>query len=379
MSDDPVQRLAALVAQCSTAGAQRTVLLLRAARLPPGLSRPHHIRLAEAALSPLFTASRAEMLRLPGPAIAVFWRGDAESALLEAAARLEHLLEDGPAGTPALTDLLTLFELPQDGALLLDQVRAEQPALPPPDPAQPALDAATLVALEAVLAQADLTRFVRRRPVWRIGRHEPALAWEKRTLSIAELADAVAPGRDLKADPWLFRRLTRTLDRRMLALLNSPGELVAAQPFSLDLNVASILGVEFLRFDAALHPALRGRLLIELTPADIIADPGAFAFARGFVRTRGYRLLLRVPDPALLPVLRINALEVDYLQLAWSDALAPLPCPAPGPDRLVLTGANGPAAMRWARRNGIRLVSGSDAERGADPGAEPLGERGAAA
>ena len=57
---------------------------------------------------------------------------------------------------------------------------------------------------------------------------------------------------DVQKDPWLFRRLTRTLDRRMLSLLASPGRIdVAYGPFALDLNVASLLSPEFLRFDAS--------------------------------------------------------------------------------------------------------------------------------
>ena len=53
----------------------------------------------------------------------------------------------------------------------------------------------------------------------------------------------------MRADPWLFRRLTRTFDRRMLALLASPEELRLAGPLGIDLNVASVLSPAFLRFD----------------------------------------------------------------------------------------------------------------------------------
>ena len=44
--------------------------------------------------------------------------------------------------------------------------------------------------------------------------------------------------------------LTRTLDRRMLALLAEPQELRQAPPFGIALNVAALLGADFLRFDA---------------------------------------------------------------------------------------------------------------------------------
>ena len=79
--------------------------------------------------------------------------------------------------------------------------------------------------------QADLARFARRKTIWRLGPGPPAAAWEHRTLSLAELGAELMPGCDLAGDPWLLRRLKRTLDRRVLALLASPGELASAGPF----------------------------------------------------------------------------------------------------------------------------------------------------
>lgn len=79
----PLERLVSLVRDCQRSGVTRQVLLVRADRLPPELSRPHHLRLAEDALLPLLGASRAMLFQLPGPQFAVTWRGEAEQALLE--------------------------------------------------------------------------------------------------------------------------------------------------------------------------------------------------------------------------------------------------------------------------------------------------------
>ena len=83
MKQDGFDRLAALVASCATAGVARQALLLRVDRLPISLARPHHIRLAEAALAPMLRLPRAELFHLPGPSLAVVWRGDAELELLD--------------------------------------------------------------------------------------------------------------------------------------------------------------------------------------------------------------------------------------------------------------------------------------------------------
>ncbi len=83
-----------------------------------------------------------------------------------------------------------------------------------------------------------MTRFARRVPVCRAGPDGMALAWEHRFLSDAELFETMLPDRAPRADPWLFRRLTRALDRRMLALLSAADELRGAAPFSSTWNVA---------------------------------------------------------------------------------------------------------------------------------------------
>ena len=363
----PVERLTTLVRDCQRAGVSRQVLLVRTDRLPPGLSRPHHLRLAEAALLPLLETSHALRFALPGPQFAVTWRGEAEQQLIAVVRALELLLQDAPDGTPPLDELVYLYKLPHECELLLDALRtapgaesaAEAAPLPP-------LDTETLAVLESNLAQADIARFARRHAVWRLNDGPPSIAWERRTMSVPELTGELLPGYDVRRYPWLFRRLTRTLDRRMLALLSSPGELAGVRPFTLDLNVASVLSSEFLKFDNALPAPLRGKVMIELMPVDIMSDAASFVFARSFARARGYRLLLRNATPALLRVLALEALEVDHVQFRWSPALAAAEAETVGaltPEgRAVLFRADTRAALDWGGRAAIRLFQGSAAD-----------------
>ena len=362
-------RLTTLIQDCQRSGVTRQVLLVRAERLPAELSRPHHLRLAEAALAPLLQANRAMSFRLPGPCFAITWRGDGETALMEVLRALEHLITDGPANTPALEEFVFLYELPRQGEQLLGALQSAPEIVEAAEANQaspgPPLNPDSLAALEAQLAQADVSRFARRQPVWRLNAGPPTMAWEKRTLSVQELTASLLPGCNVRADPWLFRRLTRTFDRRMLALLASPGELTGVRPFALDLNIASVLSPEFLRFDAALPSTLRGRVLIELMPADILADTASFVFARSFARARGYRLMLRRVTPELLRVMPPEPLEVDHLQLRWSAGLAGAPAELIArlsPGRLVMFRADEPAALDWGVRAGIRLFQGAAAD-----------------
>jgi hypothetical protein len=182
--------------------------------------------------------------------------------------------------------------------------------------------------------------------------------WERRRLSIDEIGETMVPGRDLRADPWLLRCLTRTLDQRLLSLLAAPGELRGATPFSLDLNVASLLGPDFLRFDAALPSALRGTIMVALRPPDILADPAAFLFARDFVRARGYRLALAGIDAARLAVFPLAALGLDKLLLRWSPALGEQTPLLPDPACIILCGTDDAVGLAWGRGKGIQLYEG---------------------
>lgn len=360
-----------LVRDCAASGVGRRVLLLRTDLLPPRLARPHYLRLARAALDPLTSADRARAHDLPNGCMAVSWRGDAPVLLQQSLGALEHLLGDGFRIGPALLEsVVRLFDLPVDGPALLAAAGAEDrpelsrrrrvvagPVLPAP---LVPLDAAALSAMERHLAAADMARFVRRKPICRIEGAHVRPAWDKRFLSIAELTATLAPGRSAQADAWLFRRLTRILDRRMLSLLAAPHELRDAGPFGLNLNVGSILSPEFLRFDAALPSGLRGQVVLDMQPADVLADPAAFAFARSFARARGYRLLLRGISSTLLPLLNLSRMELDFAQLRWSADLPGLP-PAllqAGTAEWVLDRADEADALSWGQAQGISLFQG---------------------
>jgi hypothetical protein len=360
------ERLAALARECRTSGVARRVLLLRLSSLPQHWARPHHLRLARDALLPLTAVDRARLYRLPNEDLAVAWRGQAAAALQESLDAIRYLFTDdtGLAADPG--SLATVLELPAQADTLLDRIAdmlAPRALVATPAPRGTApLDTATLAALETALAQASVDRFARRDPVCAAaGDGRFVLCWERRHLSVAELFEALAPARAPTADPWLFLRLTRALDRRMLTLLATPAELRQAAPFSLDLNVASILAAEFLRFDTALPAAMRGHVVLNLCGEDMLADPAAFLFARDFARARGYRLLLRGITAERLALFPRRRSGLDLLQLHWSPALAAAGVEAllPEADTVVLSGADTADAVAWGRAHRVRLYQGN--------------------
>ncbi len=361
------ERLRALVRECVTAGIARRALLVRLSRLPEAQTRPHHLRLARAALDPLSFADRARRFRLPNGDLAMVWRGEARAALNASVGALLRLFADEDDQLPDPENLVVVLDLPAQANVLLLAAgspvprESQAPAAPvAPLPTGP-LNPPTLTALEAALAQADVAHFIRRHRICeRLPDGEFRLRWEKRSLSVAEIAATLSPEREVRTDAWLFRRLTRTLDRRMLALLSAPEELADAGPFGLNLNVASVLGPEFLRFDAALPAGLRGRVVIELQAADVMCDLAAFMFARDFAHGRGYRLLLRGVTAELVDAFPLPRIGLDMLQLPWSPELAHLDRAGTLPDaaHTVLSRADTEAALTWGTAQGITLFRG---------------------
>lgn len=361
---DDAAALIARVAASAASGVARRALVLRLSVLPPALGRPHHLRLARAALDPLRTADRAETFDLPNADTAVVWRGSDDTALRASLAHIAELFAGAEGGAPRLRDVCLLLDLPEQAELLLRIADASRAPAAPTRAAECAtpLDPAELAVLEQALAHADVARFVRRRPVHAVTADGTVrLAWERRHLSVAEMGRDLAPGAALDAAPWLLRRLARLLEARLLALLGAPGELHGASPFALDLSIANMLGPAFLRFDAALPAALRGEVVLGVQAPDVLTDLPAFVFARDFVQARGYRLLLHAPGPELGPVLPLLRLGLDLLQLPFSPALAAAGPELAGaaPAQVVLGAADSAHAVAWGRRHGIALFDGS--------------------
>ncbi len=359
---DGLEALGALLRQADGAGVRRRALLLHAERLPRAPGRQYHLRLARAALTGLAHADMAQLFDLPRGRLAIVWRdrGDGPGAAVELARAmlaLRRLISDMPEGQgPPLCELVSIYALPDQAAWLQDALSetGQEAAAPGPDPPRP-LDAAVLARLELSLAQADLSRFARWRPVFRLPAHgPPVLAWEERRFAVADLGASLCPDHALGADPWLSRRLGRTMDRRMLALLSGAGELNGIAGLGLQLHVASVLGPAFLRFDERLPGTLRGSVVITLEVADVMADGAAFAFARNFTHSRGYRLMLAGATGALLEVMDAAAAGFSFVQTSLRDA--------PGSRlegvQLVISRIQRQAQLEQARALGADFVSG---------------------
>lgn len=232
------------------------------------------------------------------------------------------------------------------------------------------LTAALLGKIETMLANANLASHVRRQAVAvMVGEGRPSVMFTEVFVSIGDLRETLLPTVDLASNPWLFQRLTQTLDRRVLALLTHRDDSSLAKGFSLNLNVASILSDEFLAFDDELAAGSHGTVVIELRAEDIFADLAAYTFARDFVRQRGYRVCLDGLTWRALPYVDAKRLGVELVKLSWTPELPRILASPQGkpaldamraipPGRLILSRCDSEEAVAFGRANAITLYQG---------------------
>lgn len=174
-----------------------------------------------------------------------------------------------------------------------------------------------LARLEQSLSKVDMTNIARRQMACTLIEGQPPQPlFEEIYVSIADLQNIVTPGINLLANIWLFQYLTHTLDKRIMLMLMRDG-IPTDRPFSINLNVATILSPEFRRFDSIISPQLRGRLVIEFNKIDVFSDMGAFLFARDYLRERGFRLCLDRLTHLTLPYYDRMKLGFDLIKIQW--------------------------------------------------------------
>ncbi|MCP4923011.1 MAG: EAL domain-containing protein [bacterium] len=201
-------------------------------------------------------------------------------------------------------------------------------------------------------------------------------------ISIAELRRTLAPEVDLLSDQWLFRRLTCTLDRRILGMLSSKrsSNFLKESDISLNINLSSVLSEGFQVFDRSLSEEEKKQVTLEFNKADVFADMGAFLYARDWLKERGYRICLDGLTYMTLPFIDWQRLGFDCLKLFWSGELL-------DPDvtkrvqeawngikgktlgtSIILARCEEPAALVWGKTQGIDYFQGWHVDKYLMPG-----------
>ena len=227
-----------------------------------------------------------------------------------------------------------------------------------------------LARVEESLAQVDLSSHTRRQPVCAfIDGDQPEVVFTEVFVSIGDLRETLMPNTDMTANPWLFQRLTQTLDKRVLAQMSRRDDrTLMREGFSINLNVGTIMSEEFLAFDSDINPSTQEAVL-ELRLEDIFSDPNGFAFARDFLTERGYHICIDGLTLDTFPYADPARLGVTYGKLNWSSAIAGMVGTEHGENlkamimlrkrgRTILSRCDSEAAIRVGRQMGITLFQG---------------------
>ncbi len=371
-------------------GAGRRAIQLHLSRLRPYNRRRHHLRIAASILEPLISGHEGALFRLHDEDLIVICRGASVAEIDDYVLRLRFLFSEDPLlrqEDTAGEAFCSWYDLGADYAAFLSCVetlveeRAQAQAATadsvensPEKPSDP-IDPPKLGAIEKAIAQADLSHLLKRQAICAVaaGVELRPILYEV-YISIEGLRDALLPSHDLEANHWLFRDLTRHLDRRMIALLTRNDDTSLRRHVSLNLNIETLLSPEFLSLDAALSGSAQRGVMVELQLVDVVADPSGFHFARDFLHDRGYRICLDGTTHFTLPLVDRERLGVDLVKLRWSRELADHAAgldvgPLRGcierlsPERLILCRCDSAQAVELGRRFGISLFQGYHLDR----------------
>lgn len=394
----------------------RVAVVVRLALLPAPGPRPYHRRIARALLDDCAQRHGGHVFRLSGgtlvllatprpgasPVGALSGGASADAGPLALPALLARLLHAEEAGAPVAEAIDLAGGLPRLHALIAaDAAAPEAPEADDPRPRNPfarrrageapapaARDAAAVPdtaslalsgGIDPLLAYAAAVRLPHRgappttpiRPAWRALRVVPAL--------LAHRLDVAA-----SPDPWLRLHLAQTLAAALVARLDAawgdaspldPTPRRGIPPLLLALPPAVVNGEAFVALARRLrdHAAPHGEPpVIAIALAEASADPTGFANAAATLRAGGMRLMLDGVSHHALLLARPEALGADLIALSWSSSLPRLSAARQaelqeairraGAGRVVLTGADGEAALRWGRAAGIQIFQGSHAE-----------------
>jgi len=321
----------------------RAAVLIHLSRLKPYNRRDHHVRAAANTFDPLVKNLQGQLFMLENSDLMLIYKKDAKDHVDTAVVKLKFLFGDDPllenTGAKAEDKLCSWYNVESQYDQLLSMVQewasaqvgreakkaggeggrsnliANEQVGEPMTPRQ-------LSRLENALLRADLTNMVRRQFICSlVGDSIPQEVFSELFIAIHDLQQTLMPNINLGSSQWLFQHLTGTLDKRVLSMLTKTDNRNMTGEISINLNIATLLSQDFLRFDDQIIASMRGSMIIELHWVDIISDLNSFVFARDFIKERGYRICIDGLDEYSLPYANRKKMGADMVKLRWSPAL----------------------------------------------------------
>ena len=182
-----------------------------------------------------------------------------------------------------------------------------------------------------------------------------------------ELRQAIAPTVNLRGARSLFHHLTRTLDARVFRALLDGYVSRNSGPFSINLNVSTVLSDVFRDFDSRIGNIVKKeQIIIELQRYDVFWDYGEYLLACEFLHNSGYRILIDGITPDLLQMFGRNELKADFIKLFyfkdrhedWIDKELAGKIAESDANRIIMARCETEDALKAGMAAGIRLFQG---------------------
>ncbi|PCI33183.1 MAG: hypothetical protein COB54_05410 [Alphaproteobacteria bacterium] len=201
-----------------------------------------------------------------------------------------------------------------------------------------------------------------------VGDSPPQPIFVEHYISVNMIKKRLLPTYDMLADKWLFQRLTRTFDKKLLQTLPQTS-LIQGQVVSININVETVFTPEFDKFIPQFREKSTQPLILEMSLFDVISDLQKYYEARAKLTQLGCRISLDAMDVESLAILDRELLAVDFLKINWkphykkllggpkqkkiTDAIA-----AQGNMRIILCHCDTESALKFGKAVGIHMYQG---------------------
>lgn len=222
--------------------------------------------------------------------------------------------------------------------------------------------------IDDILKKADVSTFMKRQPVTLcFGNQPPKPIFHEIFVGVNELRQAIAPNVNLRGARSLFHHLTRTLDTRVFRSLLEGYVSRNSGPFSINLNVSTILSDTFRDFDSRIGNIVKKeQIIIELQRYDVFWDYGEYLLACEFLHNSGYRLLLDGITPDLLQLFGRKELKADFIKLfyfrdrhdEWTSKDIAARIAEADANRVIMARCETEEALKAGMAAGVRLFQG---------------------
>lgn len=201
-----------------------------------------------------------------------------------------------------------------------------------------------------------------------VGDSTPQPIFVEHYISVMKVKEKLLPGYDIFADKWLFQRLTRTFDQKLMQTLPAT-DLIRDQVISININVETILTPEFDKFITKFKQKNNQPLILEMGLFDVVSDIQRYYDARDKLTALGCRISLDAMDAQSLALLDRDLMAVDFLKINWKPHYKKLlggplekkiisAIAAQGSMRIILCHCDTEDALKFGKTVGIHMYQG---------------------